>query len=784
MSYLRLPLVVVFFAYLGGLLPGLRFGGPGELFGAAAVVVVAAGFTGLPRGLPTLPGWRSGCLLVAFILLGLSAGAHRRHSAAADCRLAIRDGARVEFEGALAATSLPPAAGARAPLFPLAVERVVAGGKEMQPCTGTVRVRLPAASGRLPAGTQIRVAGHWSRMAAERAGGWPRDGAFAGMLAGREVRTVQRASWSRHPLLTIRGHLEGRIHVLFPRHAALADALLLGRRETLDREVSERFARSGLVHLLAISGTHVALLATVFLLLATAFRAPRRSAIWFTLLAMSLYLMVIGAPPSAVRSGVMVGLVLVSRLLQRPCAALPIAAAAALVILVADPLVALDAGFQLSFAGVLGILLLRGPAMARLPAAWRRGWRRPLCESMIVSIAAFVATAPVVAYHFGQIAPVAILANLPAIPLTSFALVGVGAAVAVDPLAPALARLLADGAGAGFDLLGVVVDHAARLPGGHAPVSQPNWGMWGVAALILLVAFDLARPLRVQVRWIVAVGSTGGLLLVLPVAAGALDAGVEIAFIDVGQGDAIALRTPRGRWLLVDAGPRDESYDAGEKRVLPFLRSRGVRRLEALVLSHPHMDHIGGAAAVMNGMEVGAVVEPGLPFGTEMYVETLRVAQEEGVRWTPARAGRTLEVDGVDIEFLWPLPQTLDSPEDANEISAVVLIRYGAFSALLTGDASEEVERRLVAEHGARLQADVLKAGHHGSRTSTSAALLDRVRPALVVVSSGRRNRYGHPARETLDRLAVRQVPVARTDTEGTVTIDVDAGGETWRRVD
>ncbi|HEX2092589.1 MAG TPA: ComEC/Rec2 family competence protein [Longimicrobiaceae bacterium] len=321
------------------------------------------------------------------------------------------------------------------------------------------------------------------------------------------------------------------------------------------------------------------------------------------------------------------------------------------------------------------------------------------------------------------------------------------------------------------------------MPYGHRAVSPPQGWLWLAVGVVVLVALDAGARLRSAVRWTVAVGSACAAFLVLPAVAAPGAGGLEIHFLDLGQGDAVAIRTPADRWLLVDAGPREERYDAGERRVLPFLRSHRVRRLEALVLTHPHADHIGGAPAVLRGVEVGRVIEPGLPFGTPLYLETLRTAEVRGAAWAAARQGRTLSLDGVTLEFLWPEEGALESVSDANTVSAVIHLRYGSFAALLTGDAGEMEEVAMLERYGDALRVQVLKAGHHGSRTSTSAALLDRVRPELVVVSAGRRNRYGHPAPEVLERLRARGIPVARTDREGTVSVRVGAGGE-WERAE
>jgi competence protein ComEC len=785
-NQIRLPLVAASLAFLAGLLCGLRFDGATGGTALAAVPLLLAPWlyprlTGepAPRWLPRAALWS------AVAVAGAGHGALARADAAADCRAHLPDGAALTVRGALAANWVPPRdEDGKRPLLPTEVRELASAAGVLPGCTGGVRVRMPRGAPPALAGTEIVARGEWRTLPRPVLGSaWPRSGAFAGYLSVDSVQAVP-PRWGAHPLLEARGRTQARLHRLMGKHGPLADALLLNRRETLDRDLSDRFAQTGLVHLLAISGTHVGLLGAVFVLLGRMLRLSRARVAWLTILLMAAYLALIGAPGSAVRSGIMMALLLIGGVLQRPSATLPIVSAAGLAILAADPLQALDAGFQLSFAGVLGILLLRAPMIGAIPSAWRRNpAARWLAESVVVSIAAFAFTAPVVAHHFGQVAPVSILANLPAIPLTSLALIGVGAAALLDPLVPPLARLVADGSGAALDLLNGVVDLAIRVPWGHASVARPRWWLWALAAIAFLLVMDATVRTRARVRWTAALMTAAAAFLLLPLAGAAAGSGMEIAFLDVGQGDAIAIRTPANRWVLVDAGERDGEWDAGERRVLPFLRARGASRLEAMVLTHPHADHIGGAAAVMRALPVARLLEPGMPYGSPMYLQTLETAQGRGVAWVAARHDRVLSIDGVTFTVLWPTEASLRAPEDANDISAVILLRYGAFSALLTGDAPSAVEEQLVARYGGALSVDVLKAGHHGSRTASSDALLEAARPALAVISCGVRNKYRHPHAEAMARLRAHGVPVARTDRDGTVLIEVDSDGR-WSRGD
>lgn len=774
------PLLAATLALAVGVAAGLRSGTNPFFWGCVAAVAVLAS-SAVPR---RRAAW---ALLFAFGAAGASLGGAARERTTADCRARFADGARLELLGTLAANVVPTSAGEPPPVAPVRPERVRAGRLAVPGCTGEVRVRFPTRAASLRAGTQVRLTGRWEQSSGPViASAWPADPRFAGTLRADGVAVAAPPRFAEHPLLAFRGATSARIRALFPRHAALVDALLLGRRETLDPALRERFTRAGLIHLLAISGSHVAVLAGAVLLLGRAF--GRRvglgrgglAALCIALLA--VYLAMIGAPASALRAGLMIALALVGSALQRPSSPFPAVAAAALVLLVWNPAVLLEPGAQLSFAGVLGVLAAHRGLLRHLPEQWLRGWRRWPLEAVAVSVAAFAATCLLTVYHFGQIAPAAMLANIPAVPLMGLALIAIVAALAASALLPPLAGWFAAAGAALLD----AIDHVARLaagsPLGAVGVARPSAFALGAVAGAGLLAWVAARRLRAPLRWAVGIGTAAAAMLALPVLAAPAAEALEIHFIDVGQGDAVAVRTPAGRWVLVDAGPREERWDAGERRVLPFLRSHGAGRLEALVLTHPDADHVGGAPAVLRGTAVGRLVEPGLPVGKPLYLETLRAAEAAQVPWSAARNGEALRLDGVEFHFLAPDAETVDAAREANEISVVMLIRFGAFRALLTGDLADDGEARLAAREGAALRAQVLKVGHHGSRTSTSDALLDAVQPEIGVISAGRRNRYGHPAPETLARLRRRRVATARTDREGTISLRARADGS-WERL-
>ncbi|MFN2315255.1 MAG: ComEC/Rec2 family competence protein, partial [Gemmatimonadales bacterium] len=258
-------------------------------------------------------------------------------------------------------------------------------------------------------------------------------------------------------------------------------------------------------------------------------------------------------------------------------------------------------------------------------------------------------------------------------------------------------------------------------------------------------------------------------------------AALTLHFLDVGQGDGILIRTPAGRWVLVDAGPADERMDAGRRVVAPYLARHRARRVEVALVSHAHADHLGGLAAVLRRVPAGMIVEPAMPVADGGYDRFLDLVAAEGQPWRAGRRGDRFTLDGVAFEILHPDTTWAWWGLDLNENSLVVRVTYAGFSALLTGDAGVPAEAMLAGRLGA---VDLLKVGHHGSRGSTSESFLAETRPALAVISAGRNNRHGHPAPAALARLEAAGAVVRRTDRDGTIRVTVTPGRMRVRTAD
>jgi len=521
-----------------------------------------------------------------------------------------------------------------------------------------------------------------------------------------------------------------------PVSAALLAGLLLGERTDLPPDVDAAFRRAGVYHVLAVSGFNVALVAsTVWALLALA-RAPRRVAALGALVVVVGFAAVAGPQPSVLRATLMAVLVLLALLLERDASVLNGLALAAAVILAARPADLHDPGFQLSFAATAGIVLAPMP-------------RGRLAAAVAVSAAAQLAVLPISLAHFNQLSTIGVLANLGVVPLAGLATVLGLVAVAAGLVSEALAGWLFAAAWPVLLLLRGVVAAAAAVPGGviHVPAPGPHAIAGYVGALALGLSAWRLRETRLGLARRLGIGAialaAAGVLVTSWPALRPADGRLRITVLDVGQGDAIVVEGPDGRTVLIDAGAGGPyRLDAGERVVAPFLWNRGILRLAAVVVTHGDADHAGGMAAVRERFTVRE-------------------------RWDGAVGAGPLALGGAVITPL------ATAAEGRNDAARVLRVDFGLVSVLLASDVEAAGERALVAS-GAPLGATVLKVPHHGSRTSSSAALLAAVHPSVAIVSVGRRNPYGHPDAGVIARLATTGADIYRTDRDGALLLESD----------
>ena len=561
----------------------------------------------------------------------------------------------------------------------------------------------------------------------------------------------------------------------------MAKALLIADQHQISPEMRDRYARAGIIHMLSISGLHVAIIAGAVLLLLRLAGLPPSVAAIGSLIVIAVYVAVIGAPPPALRSAAMLGMGTISKVWQRPTSPWAAWAAGAFVPLVA-PRTVLDLGYQLSVAGIAG-LIASGVLARRVLAPRLSGLRLKIGRELLASIVASVVSAPLVTWYFGRMSIIAPLANLAAGPVITLLQPTLFLALISSPV-PLLARFFAAAAHPLLLAFDGVATVAAQIPGGSLQVAPTYIAI--IAASLGVIALLIASLSRHPGRPLVVAATAIAVVAWSPSVHIPYAGGVELHVLDVGQGDAILLRTDKGHWLLFDAGRIWETGDAGRSTIIPYVMRRGGT-LESFILSHAHSDHVGGAASVFHALHPKSFWDAAFAQGSRVYDHSLRAARDEKVEWRRVHPGDELDLDGVAVDFLAPDSAWTASLGDPNSASTIALVRYGAVRFLLVGDAEAPEESWLLDHARGELHADVLKVGHHGSSTSSTDEFLAAVHPAAAIISVGADNPYGHPSADVLTALARVGARVVRTDMLGTIIVRTDgraitleAEGQRW----
>lgn len=599
-----------------------------------------------------------------------------------------------------------------------------------------------------------------------------------------------------HAIYNLRQHISTVItHILPEPYAALLSAILLGKRSGIPASLYAQFNATGASHVIVISGSNIAILCGVLSVVVTRL-AGRRIALYVSLLGIAIYVLLAGADAPVMRAAIMGGLyVLALRFGRRTEVRTSLVFAAALMTMI-NPAWLRDPGFQLSFSATAGLIWL-APLLEDVLTRWLIRLRGAaallsglLGDGLVVTLAAQVATLPVIAYHFGRVSPVSLLTNVLIVPVQPLIMLGGALATLSGLIWLPAGQVL--GWSAWLPLTWTIrcVEVTAHVADTFGTGTLDTFGRVGVTlgatllvAILYLALYDRHRivlakvpgtfsRLRSSTRLSLTLSGMG-ILLALLAHSSLPDGRLHVAFLDVGQGDAILITTPRGGQILVDGGPAPSTVLTALGWHMPFWD----RTLDLVVNTHPEEDHLAGLIAVLERYQVKQVLMPPVEARSTLYVAWDTMLQRSGVRPVVARSGMRIGTsDGVSIEVLHPT----GNPDytRVNDYSLVLRVTLGDICFLLTGDITSEVEHELLAYHPG-LRATVLKIPHHGSTTSSSPTFLQAVQPRFAVLSVAADNTLNLPAEEVLQRYQTMGILVMRTDQNGTIEFITD-GKRLW----
>ncbi len=581
-----------------------------------------------------------------------------------------------------------------------------------------------------------------------------------------------------------------RIDRILPHpEAGLLQGILLGLDHTLPEDLSDAFRTVGLTHILVISGYNVSVLLQAWFLSSRRW-LHRWASLAMGLALLALFVAFVGPSPPVLRAGLMGGLFVLAQLVGRRASPLTSLAATALLMTAVNPLLLHSVSYQLSFAATLALILLE-PRLAEQLQRWGLGarddaptWTSALWDVLLTTIAVQLATLPIIWANFREFASVALLANVLVLPIQPLILISGALAVLVSLASPGLAQLLGYLLWLPLRWCTGVARTLSALPWASLPMPRlPLWSAWlFYGALLLLI---MAKPPRVRPSHAHSSKpdgrslAAGGVLAIVVVLVGGMvatlpDGKLHVYALDVGQGDALLIRSPEGHVALIDGGPDPVLMSARLGETLPFWQ----RRVDLLLVTHPDSDHLSGLVPLVENYQVERIVQGGSMGKSSLGTEWQRRLEAGGIHAQYVQRGDCILMGETRLRVLHPADDLPYHAWDENERSLVVMLEYGRFRMLFTGDIGAQAEAELL-NADADLSATVLKISHHGSNAGSTEAFLAEVAPQVALVSVGAENRFGHPSPAVLERLAAIEARVFRTDTSGTIELITD-GQQLW----
>ncbi|MGM9945550.1 MAG: DNA internalization-related competence protein ComEC/Rec2 [Lysinibacillus sp.] len=590
-----------------------------------------------------------------------------------------------------------------------------------------------------------------------------------GILNVTQLRYIGRENSVLQRIYEQRFLLSEHIHKVFPASlAAEAEALIIGIQDQVDAEITRAYQKLGITHLFAISGLHVALISWMFFQGLLRLRVRRELATLVLIVILPIYALLAGGAPSVWRAVSVVEFVMLARYFNWRIPIDDALAISFIVFVLLQPGAVYQVGFQLSYLATVS-LIYSGPILAKARTWWMQGF--------LMTFVCQLLTYPILLLHFYELSLSSFLANVIFVPLFSFVILPINIVLLLISFIPGpFANWLFALYEPARTFLTEVILFLQSVPYQMWVPGKPSV-VWMIVLYASVFTTFICLTKGTRYWRIVVVLLTPALLFQL---SHYVERDATISFINVGQGDCILIELPHRQGVyMIDTGgllrfrqeawkERQNVYEVGTQIVVPYLKGKGITSLDTLIISHADADHVEAAEEVLKEIRIKEIHITPQSHTKDAMQDLLAEAKKQRVPIKEQIAGVTWQKGNALFRYIWPT----DTNYEGNNDSLVLMMTYGAFKALFTGDLEEAGEQVLIRQEGANIaNVDVLKAGHHGSKTSSSDAFIEHVRPRLTIFMAGKDNRYGHPHAEVVDRLKSRNLPYLTTGEDGTIEV-------------
>lgn len=607
-----------------------------------------------------------------------------------------------------------------------------------------------------------------------------------GIMAHGELKTVETEmngrffSWGN-----VRAAVQQNVDEVFDeQHAPLVKALVLGYKEELTPETKLHFSRSGLAHIMAVSGLHVGFLVAPFWLIIPYLWGSEKGK-WFGLLFLTLLLIgyagLTGFSASVSRASLMAWFLTCGRIFHRMHHSVNLTAIAAIILLLIKPAQLFDVGFQLSFSAVFIILLVMPQARRLIPAKIRYKKSGAFLTLILVSVLVQGGLFPLLIYYFGEFSIVGPLANAVVVPLLSVTVPAALGLSLAGPLDFWLAGSLPIPVQYSIGWIHSTAEFFGSMDASYLTMEHHSVSLFLIWIAGVLFLASLQIP-SVRWKWLAVLLLMMNLFWAEAYLKKETHQHLEVTFLDVGQGDAAHIKTPTGKHILIDAGRWSPGSNSGDRILVPYFEHYGIEKIDALILSHPHADHIGGVEALIENLTIEKIYQSPYEYDSALYKRYMQKAREKNISIKEPMAGSILDIDPAIRIFVLGPEESGAHFSNPNNHSLVAKLVYGKTSVLFSGDAESEQENQIAGRYGDFLDSDLYKVGHHASNTSSNAAFIGYANPEVSVASLAFHNRFRHPGQETVNRLNQYSSDLKFTSLTGAVKYRSD--GENFKLLD